>query len=100
MRDHLFSTHTRDHPLSTYAKFPEKLTFLTPWYAHVCKDVVTASCVHRVYVQQIKITVIDIQPIKMKQNRTNEKEKMKIARCHLKGFCEIFVLNILTNFQE
>ena len=24
-----------DHPLSTYAKFSEKLTFLTPWYAHV-----------------------------------------------------------------
>ena len=23
------------HPLSTYAKFSEKLTFLTPWYAHV-----------------------------------------------------------------
>ena len=25
----------RDHPLSTYANFFEKLTFLTPWYAHV-----------------------------------------------------------------
>ena len=25
----------RGHPLSAYAKFPEKLTFLTPWYAHV-----------------------------------------------------------------
>ena len=24
-----------DHPLSTYAKFSEKLTFLTLWYAHV-----------------------------------------------------------------
>ena len=23
------------HPLSTYAKFSEKLTFLTPWYAHI-----------------------------------------------------------------
>ena len=23
------------HPLSTYAKFSEKLAFLTPWYAHV-----------------------------------------------------------------
>ena len=23
------------HPLSTYAKFSEKLTFLTPWYVHV-----------------------------------------------------------------
>ena len=23
------------HPLSTYAKFSEKLTFVTPWYAHV-----------------------------------------------------------------
>ena len=23
------------HPLSTYAKFSEKLTLLTPWYAHV-----------------------------------------------------------------
>ena len=23
------------HPLNTYAKFSEKLTFLTPWYAHV-----------------------------------------------------------------
>ena len=23
------------HPLSTYAKFTKKLTFLTPWYAHV-----------------------------------------------------------------
>ena len=25
----------RGHPLSTYAKFSEKLTFLTPWYAHL-----------------------------------------------------------------
>ena len=25
----------RGHSLSTYAKFSEKLTFLTPWYAHV-----------------------------------------------------------------
>ena len=25
----------RGHPLSTYVKFSEKLTFLTPWYAHV-----------------------------------------------------------------
>ena len=24
-----------DHPFSTYASFSEKLTFLTPWYAHV-----------------------------------------------------------------
>ena len=24
----------RDHPLSTYAKFSEKLIFITPWYAH------------------------------------------------------------------
>ena len=26
---------TRDHPFSTYAKFSEKLTFVTPRYAHV-----------------------------------------------------------------
>ena len=25
----------RDHSFSTYAKFSEKLTFLTPWYIHV-----------------------------------------------------------------
>ena len=25
----------RDHPFSTWAKFSEKLTFLTTWYAHV-----------------------------------------------------------------
>ena len=25
----------RDHPVSTYTKFSEKLTFLTPRYAHV-----------------------------------------------------------------
>ena len=25
---------TTGHPLSTYAKFSEKLAFLTPWYAH------------------------------------------------------------------
>ena len=25
----------RGHPLSTYAKFSQKLTFLTSWYAHV-----------------------------------------------------------------
>ena len=24
----------RGHPLSTYPEFSEKLTFLTPWYAH------------------------------------------------------------------
>ena len=26
----------KDHPYNTYAKFSEKLTFLTSWYAHVC----------------------------------------------------------------
>ena len=26
----------RGYPLSTYVKFSEKLTFLTPWYAHIC----------------------------------------------------------------
>ena len=26
---------SRDHPFSTYAKFSEKLTFLTPRYAHI-----------------------------------------------------------------
>ena len=26
----------RNHPFSTYVKSSEKLTFLTPWYAHVC----------------------------------------------------------------
>ena len=25
----------RGNPLSTYVKFSEKLTFLTPWYAHL-----------------------------------------------------------------
>ena len=25
----------RNHPFSAYAKCSEKLTFLTPWYAHV-----------------------------------------------------------------
>ena len=29
------SSLLRDHPFSTYAKCLEKLTFLTPWYAHV-----------------------------------------------------------------
>ena len=28
---------TAGHPLSTYAKYSKKLTFLTPWYAHVRK---------------------------------------------------------------
>ena len=27
--------HFRNHPLSMYAKFSEKLTFLTSWYAHI-----------------------------------------------------------------
>ena len=35
----IFKFNTRDigiiHPLSTYAKFLEKVTILTPWYAHV-----------------------------------------------------------------
>ena len=31
----LYTVNIRGHPLSTYAKFSEKLTFLTPWYAHV-----------------------------------------------------------------
>ena len=26
---------TAGHPLSTYAKYSKKLTFLTPWYAYV-----------------------------------------------------------------
>ena len=26
---------SRGHPLSMYAKFSEKLTFLPPWFAHV-----------------------------------------------------------------
>ena len=30
-----FFCGNRGHPLSTYAKFSEKLTFLTSWYAHV-----------------------------------------------------------------
>ena len=30
-----FINMIRGHPLSTYAKFSEKLTFLTPLYAHV-----------------------------------------------------------------
>ena len=38
--------------------------------------VVTASCVHWVYAQQIQISVIDIQLIKMKQNRSKEKRKL------------------------
>ena len=29
------SSPVRGHPLSTYAKFLEKLTFLTPWYVRV-----------------------------------------------------------------
>ena len=33
--DEVDEKEQRDHPLSTYAKFFEKLTFLTPWYAHV-----------------------------------------------------------------
>ena len=36
----------RDHPLSTYAKFSEKLTFLTPWYVHV-----------RVYIRGLEMLV-------------------------------------------
>ena len=28
------SNDLRDYPFSTYAKFTEKLTFLTPWCAH------------------------------------------------------------------
>ena len=28
----------KDHPFSTYAKSSEKLTFLTPWYAHERKN--------------------------------------------------------------
>ena len=31
----VFAIHTRDHSFNTYTKFSEKLTFLTPWYAHV-----------------------------------------------------------------
>ena len=27
------------HPFSTYTKFSEKLTFLTPWCAHICVHV-------------------------------------------------------------
>ena len=32
---HKIEIEIRGHPLSTYAKFSEKLTFLTPWHAHV-----------------------------------------------------------------
>ena len=31
----LVKTSITDHPFSTCAKFSKKLTFLTPWYAHV-----------------------------------------------------------------
>ena len=31
----LFLEAVRDHSVSTYAKFSEKLTFLTPGYAHI-----------------------------------------------------------------
>ena len=30
-----FWSYSRSHSFSTYAKFSEKLIFLTPWYAHV-----------------------------------------------------------------
>ena len=30
-----FWSYSRSHSFSTYAKFTEKLIFLTPWYAHV-----------------------------------------------------------------
>ena len=33
---HVFSFSLRSRPLSTYAKFSRKLTFLTPWYARTC----------------------------------------------------------------
>ena len=32
---YVISKPTRGQPLSTYATFFEKLTFLTPWYSHV-----------------------------------------------------------------
>ena len=39
MKRNCFSSYKvvslRDHPFSTYAKFSEKLTFLTPWYWYV-----------------------------------------------------------------
>ena len=31
-----YFSNNRGHPFSTYAKFSEKLIFLTPWYADVC----------------------------------------------------------------
>ena len=31
----LYFLPSRVHPFSTYTKFSEKLTFLTPWYAHI-----------------------------------------------------------------
>ena len=34
MEDLTFTKVHRVHLFSTYAKFLEKLTFLTPWYAH------------------------------------------------------------------
>ena len=31
----LITSSIRDYPFNTYAKFSEKLTFLTPSYAHI-----------------------------------------------------------------
>ena len=32
----LFRKEARGHSFDTNAKFSEKLTFVTPWYTHVC----------------------------------------------------------------
>ena len=39
-----FPITIRDHPFSAYAKFSEKLTFLTTWYAHVRVRIRVQKC--------------------------------------------------------
>ena len=36
LRDRTSMSFLGGYPLSIYAKFSEKLTFLTPWYTHTC----------------------------------------------------------------
>ena len=58
-------TLVQDHQFSTYAKFPEKLTYLTSWYAHVRHS--------RVYIKEQQI-------LHEKKGSTSESAPMEASK--------------------
>ena len=51
---------SRDHSFSTYAKFSEKLTFLTPWYTHVREYGLTKTTFTNLFITYLSLIRISV----------------------------------------